>query len=49
MKSEYSEEFDNLRKNRVKVSYYQYGSARKNFGCGRVDAIWSLESAFEGR
>lgn len=47
MKSEYSEEFDNLRKNRVKVSYYKYGSARKNFGCGRVDAIGSLELCLE--
>lgn len=42
MKSEYSEEFDNLRKNRVKVSYYKYGSARKNFCCGRVDAVCGL-------
>lgn len=25
-KSEYSEKFDNLRKNRVAVSYYKYGS-----------------------
>ena len=47
MKSEYSEEFDNLRKNRVKVSYYKYGPARKNFGCGRVDAIGSLELCLE--
>ena len=27
-KSEYSEEFDKLRKNRVEVSFYKYGSAR---------------------
>lgn len=36
---DYSEEFDRLRKNRVEVSRYKYGPARKNFGEGRVDAI----------
>lgn len=40
---EYSSEFDKLRKNRVEVSFYKYGSARDNFGSGRVDAIGSLE------
>lgn len=40
---EYSTEFDNLRQNRVVVSYHKYGSAQKNFGEGRVDAIGSLE------
>lgn len=40
---EYSTEFDNLRQNRVAVSYHKYGSAQKNFGEGRVDAIGSLE------
>ena len=35
--SEYSEEFDRLRKNRVIVSYHKYGPARKNFGEGRVE------------
>lgn len=45
--SEYSEEFDKLRKNRVEVSYYKYGSARDNFGGGRVDAIKSLELCLE--
>ena len=29
LKSEYSEEFDRKRKNRVAVSYYKYGPARK--------------------
>ena len=36
---EYSAQFDKERKNRVEVSYYKYGSARDNFGSGRVDAI----------
>ena len=43
LKREYSEEFDKLRKNRVSVSYYKYGSAKDNFGAGRVDAIGSLK------
>lgn len=40
---EYSEEFDKLRKNRVEVSFFKYGPAKKNFKEGRVDAIGSLE------
>ena len=50
LKTEYSDEFDRLRKNRVEVSYYKYGPSRKNFGEGRVDAINTAElclSAFE--
>lgn len=45
--SDYSEEFDKLRKNRVEVSFYKYGPARDNFGSGRVDAIGSLELCLE--
>lgn len=48
--SEYSEKFDELRKNRGKVSFYKYGSAKDNFGAGRVDAIKTAElclSAFK--
>ena len=40
-KEEYSEEFDKLRKNRVEVSYYKYGSAKDNFGQHLVNAIES--------
>lgn len=40
---EYSEMFDDKRKNRVKTSYRKYGSAAENFGKGYVDAIGSLE------
>jgi len=47
LKTEYSEEFDKLRKNRVNVSFYKYGAARDNFGAGRVDAIGSLELCLE--
>ncbi len=41
--SEYSERFDKERKYRVDVSYYKYGSARDNFGSGRVDALATAE------
>lgn len=44
---EYSFEFDRLRKNRVEMSYYKYGSARDNFGGGRVDAIATAERCIE--
>lgn len=43
LKTEYSNDFDNLRKNRVEVSFYKYGPAKKNFAEGRVDAIKSAE------
>lgn len=37
--SDYCEEFDRLRRNRVEVSFHKYGPAAKNFGEGRVDAL----------
>ena len=37
--TDYSDEFDRLRRNRVAVSYHKYGPAAKNFGEGRVDAL----------
>lgn len=37
--SDYNEKFDQLRKNRVEVSSHKYGSARKNFATGNVQAI----------
>ena len=45
--SEYSDEFDRLRRNRVQVSYYKYGPARDNFGGGRVDAIATAEACID--
>ncbi len=42
-KEEYCEEFDQLRKNRVAVSYHKYGSAKDNFGQELVSAIGSME------
>lgn len=47
LEREYSESFDQKRKNRVEVSYHKYGPARDNFGSGRVDAIGSLELCLE--
>lgn len=45
--TDYSEQFDKERKYRVEVSYNKYGSARKNFGEGRVDAIATAERCIE--
>lgn len=44
---EYSDEFDKLRKNRVRASFYKYGPARENFGGGRVDALKTAEMCIE--
>ena len=41
--SDYNEEFDRLRRNRVEMSFYKYGPARDNFGGGRVDALATAE------
>ena len=38
---EYSDRFDELRQNRVNVSYYKYGSAADNFGMRLVNALES--------
>lgn len=45
--ADYNEEFDRLRRNRVEVSYYKYGPARKNFGEGRVDALATAKRCIE--
>lgn len=44
---EYSESFDRERKARVRVSYYKYGPALKNFGEGRVDALKTAEMCLD--
>lgn len=41
--TEYSDEFDCLRQNRVAVSFYKYGPAKLNFGEKLVDAIGCVE------
>ena len=40
---EYSEEFDEKRKNAIVVSFHKYGPSKENFKKGMVDAIGSLE------
>ena len=41
MPAEYSDRFDELRQNRVEVSFYKYGTAKDNFGEKLVKAIES--------
>lgn len=45
--ADYSEQFDKERRYRVQVSFYKYGSARDNFGSGRVDALATAELCIE--
>lgn len=45
--SDYNEEFDRLRRNRVEASYYKYGPARDNFGAGRVDALATADRCLD--
>lgn len=39
MPKEYCDRFDELRQNRVALSYYKYGTAVDNFGMGLVNAL----------
>ena len=47
IEKEYCSKFDKERRNRVEMSFYKYGSARDNFGGGRVDAIATAERCIE--
>lgn len=47
MKTEYSDRFDELRKNRVEVSFHKYGPAKKNFKTGNVHALRTMEKCIE--
>ena len=47
LKTEYSEQFDEIRKNMMIMSYYKYGAMKENyekFKC--MDAIGDIEKAF---
>ena len=44
---DYCEQFDKERRYRVEISRFKYGSARKNFGEGRVDALATAELCIE--
>lgn len=47
LNTEYSEQFDELRKNRMEVSYYKYGPVKENYGAGLISAISNLEKRLE--
>lgn len=44
---DYSERFDELRKNRVQLSFLKYGRAKKNFGTGNVNALKTMDLCIE--
>lgn len=44
---DYSTRFDELRKNRVELSHYKYGRAKKNFESGNVDALATHDLCIE--
>lgn len=45
--AEYSTKFDDLRKNRVEVSYYKYGPIKENYGKGYINALESHDRAIK--
>ena len=47
LKTEYSMKFDQLRKNRMIVSYHKYGPLRENYGNRLVSAIDNLEKRLQ--
>ena len=44
---EYSERFDELRKNRIRTSFHKYGPAKINYGEKLVEAIPTAEQCIE--
>lgn len=47
LKTEYNTKFDELRKNRMAMSYYKYGPMAENYGTKLVNAIENLEKRLE--
>lgn len=47
MKQEYSDRFDELRRNRMEMSYYKYGPVRKNYTTGNIQAIPTLKKCLD--
>ena len=45
--TEHSKHFDELRKNRMEVSFYKYGPVRENYGNKLVSAVDNLEKRLE--
>lgn len=44
---DYSDKFDELRRNRVAVSHHKYGSAKNNFATGNVDALATMQKCVD--
>lgn len=48
LKTEYSEKFDEIRKNMMVMSYYKYGPMRDNYEqCKCMDALGNIEKRIE--
>ena len=48
LSTEYSQLFDNIRKNQMVMSYYKYGSVSENYKTEKtIDAIGSLEKRLQ--
>lgn len=47
LETEYSEDFDRIRKNMVCTSFYKYGPIKENYGHGLVEGIPTLELCIE--
>lgn len=47
IKTEYSEKFDELRKNRMLTSYFKYGYMKDNYESGLVSAVKNLEDRLD--
>ena len=47
LKTEYSEKFDEIRKNSMVQSYFKYGPARKNYANGNCNALASMENCIK--
>lgn len=47
MSKEYSDKFDELRRNRIEVGFYKYGPAHRNYSSGNIQALPSMELCVE--
>lgn len=47
LKTEYSEEFDTMRKNSMIVGFHEYGPIKMNYGCDFIKAMASCEQCIE--
>lgn len=47
LSKEYSNKFDELRKNRMVVSYHKYGPVKENYGSRLISALNNMEKRIE--